>query len=406
MIFDNPVDRRGTNSVKWTKANIANIASNGEAEPFWVADMDFQVEEHIKAAGERLAHVGVYGYPAFGSRLEEAASSWIKAKHGWDVQPDDITFTMGMLHGIASAIDLFTEKGDKILVPSPMYKPFREMTKRSGRVLVEHDLAYHDGSFSLDRERFSRDMEGVRCILFCSPQNPSGIVFSESDLIFILEEGRKHGALVMSDEIHADLVHPGSKHLPMGMVNAKVGADTITFFAPSKTFNIAGEHMAFVHFSSDEMKETFRDREETMRLSEPSIAIGELTIAAYENGLRYNEELCAYLGRNAAAIRAYLKAECPELVMADGNASFVTFIDASAIYDKAEKEVLSHPEKYPGGNGGGVLSRFFGVNASVAMNDGTWFGEEWKRFVRFNYGTSTERVMAALERMKKAVDSL
>ena len=406
MIFDNPVDRRGTNSVKWSEENIANIASNGNAEPFWVADMDFQVERHIKAAGESLASTGVYGYPAFGRRIEEAASSWLKAKHGWNVAADDITFTMGMLHGIASAIDLFTSKGDRILVPSPMYRPFREMTERSGRVLVEHDLGYSDGSFYLDRERFSRDMDGVRCILFCSPQNPSGIVFSESDLSFVLEEGRKHGAVMISDEIHADLVHPGSKHLPMGKVNEDIGADAITFFAPSKTFNIAGEHMAFVHFSSETMRETFRDREETMRLSEPSILIGELTIAAYENGLEYNKELCSYLGRNAAAIRAFFAERCPELVMADGNASFVTFVDASSIYDKVEKEVLAHPEKYPGRNGGGVLSHFFGVNAAVAMNDGTWFGEQWKRFVRFNYGTSTERVMAALERIKSAIDTL
>ena len=406
MNFDITVDRRGTNSVKWNRKSIAEIAANPEAEPFWVADMDFQTDEHIRKAGLDLAKLGVYAYPAFGDTLTAAASGWLEKKHGWKVRPDDLTFTMGMLHGIASVLDLFTEKGDRILVPSPMYKPFRDIPTQLGRTLVEHDLAYSNGSFRLDKERFAKDAEGVRCILFCSPQNPSGIVFSEDDLKFVLETGKRNGAFIISDEIHSDLVHPGAMHIPMGKANENTGADAITFFAPSKTFNIAGEHMAFVHFSNSERKEIFRDREAAMRLHEPSITIGQLTLAAYHEGLEYNKELCAYLGENARAIREFCTEKCPELVMADGQASFVTFIDASAVYDRIEKKVLENPERYAGGDGGRVLSRFFGVEAGVAMNDGTWFGKQWKHFVRFNYGTSKASVIAALERMKAAIDAL
>ena len=406
MNFDTPANRKGTNSIKWDSAAIADIASNPDAEPFWVADMDFLTDPQIKDAGMKLAQLGVYAYPAFHGRLEEAASHWLKEKHGWDVEKEDLTFAMGMLHGIASVLDLFTEPGDKVLVPSPMYRPFREIVPNNKRVLVEFPLSYDNGFFHLDKERFSAAMEGVKCILFCSPQNPSGIVFTEDELGFVLMEGKRHGALVMSDEIHSDLVHPGSVHIPMGKANEHIKARCATFFAPSKTFNIAGEHCSFVHFSDDGMKKEFREREEAMRLTEPSILIGDLTIAAYEHGLGYNRELCSYLGNNMNAIKSYLEANCPGIKAANGNASFVTFLDFSPYYSRIEEEVLAHPEKYPGGKGVGVLSRFFGVNACVAMNDGTWFGDDWKRFARFNYGTSKEKVLDAISRIVNAVKSL
>lgn len=406
MNFDTPAKRKGTNSVKWDSEAIANIASNPEAEPFWVADMDFLTDPDIRKTGLELAELGIYAYPDFHDRLESAASHWLEAKHGWSVGADDITFAMGMLHGIASTLELFTEPGDKVLVPSPMYRPFRDIVVNNGRVLIEFPLSYDAGRFYLDRERFQKAMEGVSCILFCSPHNPSGIVFTEDELEFVLMEGKKHGAIVLSDEIHSDLVHPGFRHIPMGKANERIGARCATFFAPSKTFNIAGEHCSFVHFSDDGMKKAFIAREKAMKLAEPSIVIGELTITAYEKGLEYNNELCRYLGGNMSAISTFLKDNCPEIKAANGNASFVTFLDISSYYDKIEHEVLSDPGKYKGGQGGGILSRFFGVNASAAMNDGTWFGDDWNHFVRFNYGTSRENVLNALSRIVDAVKSL
>ncbi len=405
MNFDIPAVRRGTNSEKWNSASIESIAANPDAEPFWVADMDFLPDPEIQNAGKALAELGIYAYPSFGKSVEEAASAWCKKKHGWDVGSDDLTFTMGMLHGIASAIDIFTEKGDKILVPSPMYRPFRDIPINLERTLVEHNLGYSNNTFFLDRERFSKAMDGVKCIIFCSPQNPSGIVFSKDDLTFVLEEAKKRDILVISDEIHSDLVHDGEKHIPMGMANESVGADCITYFAPSKTFNIAGEHCAFAHFSNKEREKAFRTRESAMRLSGISITIGELARVAYERGYEYNAELCTYLTESAKLMREYLEKNT-ELRMVNGGASFVTFIDCSAIYDKVAKKEKENPERYEGGKGGGVLSRFFGVEAGVAMNDGTWFGDDWKEFVRFNYGTSRKNVMAALERMKSAIDTL
>ncbi len=405
MNFDISADRRNTNSIKWNKEAIENISANPDAEPFWVADMDFYPEMHIQEAGKTLAGLGIYGYPSF-PKDTSAVAAWLRAKHGWILPKEKIIFAQGLLHALALSVNLFTEKGGRLLVCSPMYRPFREIPERNGRKLIEHNLAYEDGSFHLDRERFAADAEKADMIIFCSPQNPSGIVFSEDELAFVLNVAKNRNIPIVSDEIHSDLVHPGSKHIPLGLANEKVGAACITLFAPSKTFNIAGEHCAFAVFSDSSMEEAFRKAESALWLNETALSAGELAYAAYTKGFEYNKALCRYLGETAEAMRSYLRANCPGMKMVNGQASFVTFIDCGEYYQRIEAEVLGHPDRYRGGEGGGVLSRFFGVAAGVAMNDGTWFGSDWKTFVRFNYGTSRDRVMKALERMVRAVKSL
>ena len=404
MNFNIAADRRNTNSIKWSRRAIENIAANADAEPFWVADMDFLPEPHVQEAGRMIAGQGIYGYPSY-PQDNKAVESWLRQKHGWIVSEEDIIFCQGLLHGLALAINLFTKEGDSILVPSPMYRPFRLIPERNGRNLIEHDLDYEDGCFSLNRERFEKDAQDADMIVFCSPQNPSGLVFSEDDLEFVLNVAKKRDIVIISDEIHSDLVHPGAKHLPMGLVNEHVGAKCITLFAPSKTFNIAGEHSAITIFSDKSMKEKFQHTTDALSLSSPGYLIGELFEEVYRNGYEYNLALCSYLKKNADLIRSYFENELPCLKLTNGDASFVTFIDCSSIYEKVKEKVLSSGE-YPEAADGGVLSRFFGHDALVAMNDGTWFGKEYPMFVRFNYGTSSERVLGALERMKRAIRAL
>ena len=405
MNFDAAADRRNTNSIKWNRDAIENISANPAAEPFWVADMDFFPEPHVQEEGRSLAGLGVYGYPSY-PKDTSAVAAWVRMKHGWILPQEKIIFAQGLLHAICLSVNLFSKKGDKLLVPSPMYRPFRLIPERNGRNLIEHDLDYEDGCFSLNRERFEKDAQDADMIVFCSPQNPSGLVFYEDDLEFVLNVAKKRDIVIISDEIHSDLVHPGAKHLPMGLVNEHVGAKCITLFAPSKTFNIAGEHCAFAVLSTPEMQDAFEKAESALWLDEPGLSAGALAAAAYTKGFDYNKELCRYLGETTEMMRKYLEKNCPGMIMVNGQASFVTFIDCGAYYQKIESEVLGHPDRYQGGAGGGLLSRFFGVAAGVAVNDGTWFGSEWKNFIRFNYGTSKDRVLKALERMVKAVKAL
>ena len=402
--FDETADRRGTNSEKWNKKAIASIAVNGEAEPFWVADMDFKPEPHIKAKAEELATLGVFGYPSFPT-FREIAASWLEKKHNWIVDKENILYSMGLLHGVSMCINLLTNKGDRILVPSPTYRPFRLLCSLNDRVMEDYELGYKDGSYFLDRERFIESAKRSKMILFCSPHNPSGLVFSRDELEFVLTTAKDLNIPVVSDEIHGDLVHPGYTHIPMGKANENIGAETVTLMAPSKTFNVAGEHSAIAIFSSGSTLKRFKHAQDALWVSEPGYLIGELTEAAYKDGLERNKDLCKYLGENAELITSFFAENDLGIKMVNGKASFVTFLDCTGVYDKIKKRVEETPEKYES-TSGGVLSRFFGVEASVAMNDGSWFGDQYYKFVRFNYGTSRDKVYNALLRIKKAVESL
>ena len=402
--FDETADRRGTNSEKRNKKAIASIAVNGEAEPFWVADMDFKPEPHIKAKAEELATLGVFGYPSFPT-FREIAASWLEKKHNWIVDKENILYSMGLLHGVSMCINLLTNKGDRILVPSPTYRPFRLLCSLNDRVMEDYELGYKDGSYYLDRERFIESAKRSKMILFCSPHNPSGLVFSRDELEFVLTTAKNLNIPVVSDEIHGDLVHPGYTHIPMGKANENIGAETVTLMAPSKTFNVAGEHSAIAIFSSGSTLKRFKHAQDALWVSEPGYLIGELTEAAYKDGLEWNKDLCKYLGENAELITSFFAENDLGIKMVNGKASFVTFLDCTGVYDKIKKRVEETPEKYES-TSGGVLSRFFGVEASVAMNDGSWFGDQYYKFVRFNYGTSRDKVYNALLRIKKAVESL
>ncbi len=403
--FDKSPDRRNTNNVKWNSKAVESISANPEAEPFWVADMDFLADDALIDKAQRVASSGVYGYPVFDD-LEKTFASWLERKHDWNADESAITYSMGLLHGIALAIDCFTKKGDRIVIPSPTYRPFRELCSLSGRIMEELELDYSDYRFSLDLDKLERKARNASMILFCSPQNPTGIVFTEEELEGVLRIGKKYNIPVLSDEIHADLVHPGFTHIPMGKANGKVGAKTITFMAPSKTFNLAGEHSAFLIFSDRSMMKTWKDRQAALWLTTPGYFIGEMSKTAYTECDDYNRALCTYLGENAEAIDEYFRKHDCGIRKVKGGSSFVTFLDCSEVYDRIRKKVEENPGRYRGGDGGGILSRFFGVEASVACNDGTWFGEQYYSFIRFNFGTNRGSIMNALERMRKAVESL
>ena len=403
--FDHAIDRKGTTSVKWFRPALESICGNPDAEAFWVADMDFPAEPHIKEAALKVAESGVFGYPAF-TGLEETFVDWMERKHHVEVNKDDVVYGEGLLHALSLALQTFTKKHDRILVPSPTYRPFRMMCQDNDREMVDWPIPYENGIYTFDKVSFREAAKDCDAIMFCSPHNPSGLVFSKDELECVLKTAKELGIPVFSDEIHGDLVHPGAKHIPMYEANRKIGARAITFMAPSKTFNVAGEHSCFTLFSDVEMREEFKKAQKALHVVHPAYMIGTLAEAAYKYGLEYNEELCAYLKGNADMIREYLEKYIPELKLVNGKASFVTFIDCSEIYEKVKKITEGNPEKYKGGPDSGPLSLFFGVDAGVCFNNGRWFGDQYDNFVRINYGTSRENVRKALESMRKAVEAI
>ncbi len=401
--FDSFIDRRGTSAIKWSPAAIKDICGNENALPFWVADMDIPTSNAIHKAMMDAAAFGVAGYSDHPGQQSNFIG-FLERKHGWKVDEKHVVYAQGLLHGLALALKTFTEEGESVLVMYPSYAPFEQMVKINDRKVMEYDLAYSDGVFSFDRERYADLSKDAKLIMLCSPHNPSGMVFTEEELKFILSLAKERGQLVFADEIHADLVHPKKHHTPLGKANESIGARTITFMAPSKTFNIAGEHFAQAIFSDLDMAERYRKEQAKLYVTSPGFFIGEMANAAYSDSDDQNRELCAYLGESADIIRKFLDEKVPELKLVNADASFVAFIDCSKIVERVKKDMERNPEFYDGDHY--LMSHFFGHYAGICMNDGSWFGAKYSSFVRFNYGTSREMVMKGLEAIEKAVKTL
>ncbi len=398
--FSKSVDRRAFSSEKWNRASIAGICGNPDALPFWVADMDLRVSSDISAAMHREADLGVYGYRDSGA-LKGLFINFMRERHDTVLDEDRVSFAQGMLHAIALALNLFTKEGDRVLLPYPSYHPFIDMITKNNRIIAPYHLKRTASGFALDISAFAKASEGASCILFCSPHNPTGIVFSEDELRAVLTLARDRGQVVLCDEIHADLAHPGHRHIPLIKANEDVGARVVGFAAASKSFNIAGEHCAFALFSDSGMRECFERAQQRLYLTQPGYSVAVMAEQAYGKGLEYNRALCQALKDKLDRLEDFMTSRTPELRLCRPSASFIAFIDCSAIMDRVREDRKASPGFY-GENY--MLSHFFGWHGGICMNDGTWFGgDDYEAYVRFNFGCGDDLLEEGLKGLEKAV---
>ncbi len=410
--FDTPVNRRGTISVKWAEDAIQSICGNPDADPFWVADMDLRSPEEVKAALAEAAGLGVYGYPHF-TDTADLFVEWARKRHDWAVDPKQVSVCQGLLGSIALLTEILTKETDGIIIPVPAYQPFLRLVKNYNRKLAPWHLAYDSkaAKFSLnfaELETLCADPTNT-LLVFCSPHNPAGIVWDKETLYKLAEIAAKHGVTVISDEIHSDLAFEGERHVPFNIVAREAGCKAVTCMAPSKTFNIAGEHFSITIFNDQKLKKTFEQRQSQLFATEPSLLSGTAARAGYAHGYDWLMQLRKYLKDNVCFIDAFCKERIPEIKVVMPHASFICFLDCENLLplvetDAAKNPDLYDPEKSPAG---GLMSRFFGMRAGIAVNDGTWFGgDDYRRFVRFNYGTSRSVIEAALIKIEAAVKAL
>jgi len=296
MDFDRIIDRRGTHSVKWDMMETTFGVKADDGIAMWVADMDFPPPAPVQRAVEKMAAHGIYGYFGDERPYLEAIGWWMQTRHGWAVDPKWIFTTHGLVHGTAMCVDAFTRPGDGVVLMTPVYHAFARVIKAAGREVVECRLKNEGGRYGLDIGAWDAQMTGrEKMLILCSPHNPGGRVWSAGELRAIADFCKRHDLLLVSDEIHHDLVYPGQKHVVMANAAPDCLDRMILMTATTKTFNIAGCHSGNVIIPDEKLRAIFAGRMMAMGISPNSFGIHMATAAYSPEGAAWVDGLMAYL---------------------------------------------------------------------------------------------------------------
>lgn len=384
--FDEVIDRRGTHSSKWDGMGARFGPMADDAIPMWVADMDFRVCPPVTEALTALIEHGVHGYYGADSTARDAVRHWMETRHGWGLDPDTITWVHGLVAGIGFSLQAFTEPGDGIVVFSPVYHMFGNTVRAAGRTLIESELRQVQGRYEMDLEALARELpENARMVLLCSPQNPGGRVWSKEELRALADFCVERDLILVSDEVHHDLVYSGAKHVPTAVAAPHIDDRLITLAAPSKTFNIAGCLTGAVIISNAEMRSRFAAAKAACG-SGASNRFGMVGLeAAYIGGAPWLDALLPYLQANRDHFAATVAAEIPGVRAMPLEATYLAWLDFSGLDLDMET----------------VTRRVF-EDARIAVNKGPTFGLGGESFLRFNFACRREVLNEGLERLVSA----
>ncbi|MDR2121724.1 MAG: pyridoxal phosphate-dependent aminotransferase [Flavobacteriaceae bacterium] len=384
--FDQIIERRNTDSFKYEV--LERLYGRKDLIPLWVADMDFLSPPAVIQALVERSQYGVYGYTFASDQYYDSIINWQKKRHQWDVKREELCFIPGIVKGIAFAINAFSKEGDKIIIQPPVYHPFRIVTQSHKRRLVTNPLRFDGKQYTMDMEGLDRltDREDCRILIFSNPHNPGGRVWNKEELIQLAEICYEKNILVISDEIHSDLVFNGYKHIPFASVSEKAAQNSITFNAPSKTFNIAGIVSSYSIVKNEELRKEFYNFLKINDLDGGTIFAYLALQEAYEKGEDWLEELKEYLWGNIQFVNDYLQKNIPKIKAIIPEASFLLWLDCKEL-NLSQKE----------------LNSLFVDKARLALNDGVMFGTEGIGFMRMNIGCPRSILEKALTQLKEAI---
>ncbi len=377
--FDTLIDRSGTGSIKW------DWAASGEL-PLWVADMDFRSPAPVIAALQaRVAH-GVFGYTRASDGLRDAVVEWLARRYAWRVEPEAIVFVPGVVTGFNLALRAFTHPGAGLLIQTPVYPPILHAAEEAA--LESHAMQLSlaaGGRYTVDFDRFAATFAAnTRMFLLCNPHNPVGRVFTAAELARMAELCLARDVLICSDEIHADLIFAGHKHVPIAALAPEIAARTVTLFAPSKTFNIAGLDCSFAIIPDPELRKQYNAARGGL-VGHPNLLAYAAAEAAYREGEPWLEALLAYLAANRDFLAGYVSEYLPGVRLTLLEGTYLAWLDCRAA------GIPGNPYE------------FFRQQAHVMLNDGLTFGPGGAGFVRLNFGAPRALLAEALERMAAAL---
>ena len=374
------VERKGTYSLKWDA--LDKRFGNADLISMWVADMEIKApKEVIEALKERCEH-GVFGYSYVSDEYYNSVINWLKEKHNYEIKKEWLRFTNGVVTAIYCFVNIFTKVDDAILILTPVYYPFHNAVKDNNRKLITCDLKNTDGYFTIDYDEVEKKIveNKVKLFIQCSPHNPAGRVWKEEELARILEICKKHNVLVISDEIHQDIIMKGYKHIPSAIVaNGKYADNLITVSAASKTFNLAGLIHSNIIISNAELRKKYDDEIKKINQTEISILGMLATQVAYEKGSEWLENVKEIIEDNFNYLKTELNKHIPEITITNLEGTYLVFLDLRKIIpiDKVKE--------------------FIQDKCNLAIDFGEWFGASFKGFIRINLATDPEIVKKAVE---------
>lgn len=384
--FDKIVDRRGTDALAVDA--LQERFGRADLMPMWVADMDFETPQFITDALKKRLEHSLFGYTMEPKDYRPAVLDWLKTHHGWDVKDEWLSYIPGIVKGIGMAINVFVKSDEKVIIQPPVYHPFRLTPLGNKREVVYNPLRETpEGSYAMDFDNLEKVADSkCRMLILSNPHNPGGVVWSAETLARLASFCHRHNIIVLSDEIHCDMVHPGHRHVPFATVSAEAAACSITFGAPSKTFNIAGIVSSYAIVPDDALRARFYSWLKANELDEPTIFSPIATIAAFREGEEWRRQMLEYVEGNIDYVESFIKENIPGIRVWRPQASFLVWLDC-------RKLGLGHEE---------LVSLFINV-ARLALNDGAMFGKEGSGFMRMNIGCPRSKLKEALTRLDAAV---
>ena len=389
MQFDKIHNRIGTNSEKWDSLQSLYGLSPGEAIPMWVADMDFEAPEAVTNCIREMAERGIYGYAREDDNYRQAICSWMQRRHQWQIQPDTVLSVHGIVNAIALAIQAYTKPKDGIIIFSPVYHAFARVINASGRSLVESPLVKDiNGKYKMDMDATTDLLTGnEKMLILCSPHNPGGRVWSIKELEQVAEFAERHNLLVVSDEIHHDLVYDGYVHTPFEKAVPSARPYLMTLTSTTKTFNIAGMHSGNVIVSDEKLRSMFKKTLQALAISPSSFGIA-MTTAAYNGGDEWLDELLTYLAQNKDIFNMRVN-QISGLISMPLESTYLCWVD----YRSLNMSMSKYKQKIE-------------LQSKVAASYGNAFGSGGEGHLRFNIAMPRQLLDSALDRLQLAFESV
>ncbi len=382
--FDKITERRGSACIKWD--GIEKFLGAADVLPLWVADMDFLTPEYITDAVIQKAKHGIFGYPVREESYFTSLMGWLERRHQWQVQREWISFCPGVVPAVNIAVQSFTEPGDKIITQPPVYFPFFTAVTDHNRTLVFNKLLLNNGRLCIDFENLEMlARDGARMLIISNPHNPGGSVWTREELTRMAEICLKYNVLMVSDEIHCDLILHPFKHIPFASLSQEISMLTITTVAPSKTFNLSGLSTASVIIENENLRRKFNDTLNHLHIGGGNIFGNVASEEAYLHGDKYVDELMSYLAENVQFLSEFASEYLPGIKVIQPESTFLVWLDCREM-----------------GLTDSDLNDFFLKKARVGLNPGVMFGPGGEGFMRMNIGCQKATLVKALEQIKQA----